>query len=270
MSINIAEKKYRKLFIQISTNELSFYSLDTLNNIPSVVSDVLFFEQTDFKLEDKINDFLSINSISKNEYDSVLIIHDNELFSAVPSSLFDKNNKEDYLKFSTKTFNTDQFLDDIIENHGVNIVFIPNLKIANLLNNTFEKIENKHATSILTKQLLDLSKNSYDLQFYVHVQNNHFEIVVIDKGKLQLLNSFQYRTKEDFIYYVLFTIEQLKLNPETVQLQFLGDINTENELYQITYKYIRNVSLLSDLQANSKNYTIDIATCLKHFILLHA
>jgi hypothetical protein len=49
----------------------------------------------------------------------------------------------------------------------------------------------------------------------VHFSEGHFEIIVIQNQKLLLFNSFDYQTPEDFIYYVLFTAEQLSLNPKT-------------------------------------------------------
>ena len=45
-----------------------------------------------------------------------------------------------------------------------------------------------------------------------------------------------------FIYYILFTAEQLNLNPETLNLVFIGDITEDDEIYNIAYKYIRNIS----------------------------
>jgi hypothetical protein len=48
----------------------------------------------------------------------------------------------------------------------------------------------------------------------VHFSEGHFEIIVIQNQKLLLFNSFDYQTP-DFIYYVLFTAEQLSLNPKT-------------------------------------------------------
>jgi hypothetical protein len=45
-------------------------------------------------------------------------------------------------------------------------------------------------------------------------QSRSFEIIVIQNQQLLLFNSFEYLTPEDFIYYVLFTAEQLNINPE--------------------------------------------------------
>ena len=92
--------------------------------------------------------------------------------------------------------------------------------------------------------------------------------MAIANQKLLLYNTFEYQTKEDFIYYLLFTAEQLQLNPEIFQLKLFGKISKENELYQIAYKYIRNVSLFFEHNDLDKN--ISQENYLQHFILIHA
>ena len=64
----------------------------------------------------------------------------------------------------------------------------------------------------------------------------------LTKSKLLLYNTFEYNTNEDFIYYILFVLEQLNLNPETINLVFLSDVIENDELHSIAYKYIRNVT----------------------------
>ena len=81
-------------------------------------------------------------------------------------------------------------------------------------------------------------------KMYVHVGNNHFEILVIDKSGLRLFNTFDYQTKEDFIYYILFTAEQLQLNPEEFELLLLGQVNIDDDLYQISFTYVRHIKIL--------------------------
>ena len=104
---------------------------------------------------------------------------------------------------------------------------------------------------------------------FVHLNAQHFEIIIVQNQNLLLFNSFDYKTPEDLIYYLLFTAEQLTLNPETLKLEFLGDINEEDAFFKIAYKYIRNVSLfdVSDLQLNN---SFSSAEHRKHFILFQS
>ena len=100
---------------------------------------------------------------------------------------------------------------------------------------------------------------------YVNVSSDSFDVVVIQNKQLYFSNSFSFETKEDFIYYILFTFEQLKLDVEEIQLYFTGDIELESELYTITYQYIRNVLFLE-----SNNPIFKKLNCSKHsnYILL--
>jgi hypothetical protein len=72
--------------------------------------------------------------------------------------------------------------------------------------------------------------------------------------QLLLFNSFEYLTPEDFIYYVLFTAEQLNINPENFPLDLIGSIDIESEYYKIAYKFIRNVSLIDVEDLRWNNY----------------
>jgi len=92
---------------------------------------------------------------------------------------------------------------------------------------------------------------------------------VVQNQKLLLFNSFEYKTPEDFIYYILFTAEQLQLNPENFQLELLGTIQEEDAYYKIAFQYIRNVSLL-DVSNIENNNDLSKADNLKHFLLLQS
>ena len=90
---------------------------------------------------------------------------------------------------------------------------------------------------------------------------------MVQNQKLHLFNSFEYKTPEDFIYYILFTAEQLQLNPENFKLELLGAIVENDAFYQIAYKYIRNISLF-DVSDFKNNFTEKENR--EHFILLHS
>jgi hypothetical protein len=102
---------------------------------------------------------------------------------------------------------------------------------------------------------------------YVHIHESHFEIIVVQNQKLILFNSFDYSTPEDLLYYILFTAEQLQLNPEKFSLELLGKVSEWDSLYSIIYTYVRHVRLL-DVSAMENMFTE--FENREHFILLHA
>jgi uncharacterized protein DUF3822 len=205
----------------------------------------------------------------QRKYDSVNITHVNDLSTLVPKPLFDHDHLNDYLKYSSKIYKNDYIVYDEIDTHDIINVYVPFVNINNFFLEKFGSFEYKHFSTILIENLLNTYKFSEHPHMFVNIGENHFEIVIIGNNKLLFYNTFKYHTKEDFIYYVLFTAEQLNLNPEKMDLVFSGIISRENELYKIAYTYIRNVSLLENRSKYQFDSSINETTKRKFFTLIH-
>jgi hypothetical protein len=270
MSTNITDKNYKKLSLQVTLNGFSFCTIDTLSNKIVALKEIDF---NDFPKSSKVEDHYlkAFNDYSelKEKYDEIIVLHDSNLDTFVPNALFDEEFLGSYLQYNTKVFETDFFAFDALPNYEINHVFIPFVNINNYLLDQFPTFNYKHINTILVSKLLELSKNIDEKQVFVHFSKNKFEIVIIQNQKLLLFNSFDFATKEDFIYYLLFTTEQLNLNPEHFKVQLLGLISEDSELFEIAFKYVRNVSLL-DVSNIENNNDLSKADNLKHFLLLQS
>ncbi len=268
--MNIAEKNYKKLSIQVSLTGLSFCCFDTLNNTVTSFNEVHFdtFHKAT-KIEDLFADAFRDHPELNDSYDEILVIHNNNLSTFVPEPLFDENFLGSYLQYNTKVFETDFFAFDEISNYQMNAVYIPYVNINNFFIDQFGAFDYKHANSILVSKLLVASKNKDDKKMFVHINTGHFEIIVVQNQKLLLFNSFDYNSPEDFLYYILFTAEQLNLNPENFALELIGNIDTESDYFKIAYKYIRNVSLIDVEDLRWNNYFSE-AENRNHFILFNS
>jgi len=256
--------------IQVSLIGMSFCTSDTLN------SNVLAFEniefdtsESTFKIEDTITNILNENPYFKESYDEIVVLYDNHLSTFVPEPLFDESYLGSYLQYNTKVYETDFFDFDTLTIAPIHNVFVPYVNINNVFVDYFGTFTYKHAATILVSRLLERSKNIDDKKMFVHMATNHFEIVVVQNQHLLLYNTFEYKTPEDLIYYLLFTAEQLNLNPEFFKLEFLGNIAEEDAFFKIAYKYIRNVSVL-DVKDLQENNSLSTSENLKHFILLQS
>jgi len=266
---NILKDTYRKaLSIQFSLGGFSF----CISNIET--KEVQHFTGYTFDVhsigpEALLSEIESIyheNALLKQEFESVTIIHQNNLYTIVPAPLFDESELKTYLDYNIKTLTNDYATFDNLNQLDIKIVYIPYVNINNFFFQKFGEFEYKHHTTVLIDKLILHAKNNSEKQFFVHVINNNFDIVVIENSKLLFYNSFSFSTKEDFVYYILFTAEQLQLNPEELLLFFIGDIEKESELYHITYQYIRNVDFIQidnsffDTEKDISNHTNYITT----------
>ncbi len=267
---NITEKKYRKLTIQISLDCMSFINTDTLNNkvleLDSVAFDVA---SPHFNIEDTLVQTMKEHPFFKAAFDEVEVLYDNHLSTFVPDPFFDENYLGSYMQYNVKVFETDTFDFDTLTIAPIHNVYVPYANINNIFIDHFGTFTFKHVSTVLVSRLLERSRNIDEKKMFVHLATNHFEIVVVQNQHLLLYNTFEYKSPEDLIYYLLFAAEQLNMNPESFKLEFLGNIDEEDDYFKIAYKYIRNVSFLdvSDLQSTNSLYHSEN---LKHFILLQS
>lgn len=264
---DITQKTYKKLSIQVSLSGLSFCVMDLITN-KILHTAALEFEANQVIEEQLWRTFVA-HTLLSNPYDEVVVLHNNNLNAFVPNSLFDANFLASYLQYNTKVFETDFFTFDTIAPFDINNVYVPFVNINNFLLDHYESFEYKNSNSILVKKVLDYSKNKDEKQVFVHVQATTFEIVVVKNQELLLFNSFNYATPHDFIYYLLFTCEQLQLNPETVIVHLLGTCTEEDANFKIAYQYIRNCALLNVSQFVAVFNTTETAI-RNHFILYHS
>jgi hypothetical protein len=264
---DITKNNYKKLSIQVSLSGLSFCVFDLLTN-KIITHKVIDFAKESILEESLWKTFVG-NVILTNSYDEIVVLHENNLNSFVPNSLFDENYLGSYLQYNIKVFATDFFTSDFLKNNEMHNVYVPYVNINNFLLDQFESFTYKNTNTILVSRILELSSLSAEKQVYVNFQLSSFQIIVTKGNQLILFNSFEYNTPEDFIYYILFTFEQLQLNPEVIQLQLLGILTEESEYFKIAYKYIRNCFLLNTSSISSTLGKSE-EEIRNHFILFHS
>jgi len=231
------------LSIQLSLDGFSFCVYNKIHNDIGFFA-VYKFENsaiTPYKHLEFVEELYKKEVLLQVKYNSVSVTHHNNLITQVPKALFDKNNLSAYLQHTVKVLENDFITYDEVKNSEIVNVYIPYVNINNFLLDKYGSFIYKHSSTILIEQLLTNYKNLEGDYCFVNVSNTNFEVVVLKNKKIELFNSFNFKTKEDFIYYILFTAEQLNLNPEEFNLVLLGDIEKESELYTILYQYIRNI-----------------------------
>ena len=245
-----------KLSIHISLNGLSFSIVDLISDEISFYKKHVFTKKTNPKnlLKELKRHFKETPEIN-DTFSSVKIIHYNNLSTVVPEVVFDKNNALSYLKFNSQILQNDYVAyDQIFNNECVN-VYIPYVNINNFIFKKFDSFIYNHYSSIILEEVKSNEKNSINPSLYLNMGLNHIEVIYFQNNKLIFYNTFDYSTKEDVIYYLLFTIDQLKLNPEKTPLIISGSISIDDEYYEIIYKYVRNVSLYnSNIKSDNAYY----------------
>ena len=238
------------LTIDIGYNEIRFILYDNIENILLDYTDITFEDSAN--VEDIISKYFDAKEDS-NLLNLITVNHYNSLHTIVPQALFDKNNIKNYLKFNNSLLANDEFLYDIIKiNESIN-VFVPiKFNISNLQKYS-KKVTQKHYTTDLINEIHKIEKNNTNSNLYLNINNSKIDIILTSDNQLKFINTFDYSTNEDIVYYVLFCFEQLNLNPENSPVIIAGNFNEST--YNMIFKYIRNVSIYeSKIDLNHKFY----------------
>jgi hypothetical protein len=181
--------------------------------------------------------------LSKN-YASTNVSVVSKKHTLIPEAIYEPSKHTEYLQFNhNRSEKTEVVADKLqqIDAHQVYGISVPEQEV---INTFFPKASIRHYSSTLIDNLLAENKSPETAKLFVNIQGKHMDVVAINHNGLQLFNSFRHQSAEDFIYYTLFVCEQLNLNPEEINLCFLGELEKQSEIYDLAYKYIRNIQFI--------------------------
>lgn len=224
-NINLSEEYH--LSVQIGLKKISYCIINiNTRNIEC------------FKQFDNINDIINSDEILKLNFAHCSIVYVNFPYTLVPIELFEKENTKEMLELTSNVYEIIQY--DKLTTLDSYIIYTIPKDIQDLVFTFFPNAQEKCIQSILIEQFNAL--DNPDDNTYLYFNEKTLNITVYKNDKLMFNNLFEFDNTTDILYYTLFTLEQLKISPETVNLKLYGEIVKNDATYQILYEYIRNIN----------------------------
>ena len=192
------------------------------------------------------NDFKSIN-LSTTSFFSTLI----------PNSIFESSKKEKYLNLNFESASKLETSSETIKSIDAQNVFGVSFAEKELINTFFSKATIQHYATPLINMLHSQCKNIEKPKVFLGAHKQHIELCVFNKDGLVFFNLFKFLNDQDIAYYTLSIYEQLKLNPDEIELNISGTIEKTSELYKLLFTYIRNVTF------QKRDRSIDLSPVIK-------
>ncbi|HEY4650256.1 MAG TPA: DUF3822 family protein [Pontibacter sp.] len=198
--------------------------------------------------------------LQEKGWHTVRVAVSNQHFTLVPETLYDPAHQQDYLRLHS---NLNPLLDDVRSYSHSSLEAVNIFAIERVLRETIEDLfpehplQFVHQTSSLVKSILHMAGRSIPRSMYVFVERGLVTILVADEQGLQFCNVFQYHSPEDFIYYIIFVMQEQKMNPEQETITVWGDITHDASLFTILQKYIRQVKFGKKPQNIGYSYKFD-------------
>ena len=94
----------------------------------------------------------------------------------------------------------------------------------------------------MKKLYFELSINK-KIIIYVNINKSYLNIIVFKGRELNYSNTFNYKSKDDILYFVLFVIEQNKLVNNKTKIKLIGEEEILTQYHKYLSKFIKNVVL---------------------------
>lgn len=258
-SFRESQTRNYSLSIQLNVNELVF----SIYNIEK--NKFIALEAYRFSDNDEINQIPSfMGKILNNRpafafpYNSVYVIYQNTFSTLIPLPLFEEDKKNLYLGFNQPFQEDSRIVFDTLKNNdAVNVYYMPNM-VAGKIRDFWPNANILHfSTALIESVSVNYKNKASKNNIMVNVRDNCFDILYFVENKLKFYNTFDFRTKEDFIYFLLITIDQLGLNPESVELLLSGEIDSSDENYSMIREYIKNYKFIDRNNNFGYSYVLD-------------
>jgi hypothetical protein len=178
----------------------------------------------------------------KNQFKTVKIGFDGKKTTLVPAGLFDPDEKEHYLALNYKQSTNEQiFCDHLMPLDAWQIFTIPE-SILETTNEFFPKSKVIHISSLLIESVWINYKNRINSpHVFLQVREHLVDLMIFDGRQMTYFNTFPFQNPEDVAYYLIFVMEQMNFNPETVPLVLLGNVSPGENLYELLLRYVRHI-----------------------------
>ena len=236
-NFNIALANSYHLSIQLGISHFSYCLLNTTTFTYDYAKKYSLSSKEDIATE--ITEIINNDAIIKADFSSQSVAFVNFPSTLVPNILYKEEEAESLLAFNTEV--NGKILTDNILSQKAHLIYAVPESIVSIVSNFFPKAKQKAQESILIQQYSQLNTDTEKAYLYLNEQK--VGITIFKGNKLIFNNTFDYTTKEDLLYYSLFSFEQLKLSPESIDVTVFGTIEKEDEYFNLLYDYIRNVKL---------------------------
>lgn len=241
----MAQANICNLYISVSHKAIRMAVVDTNRNKFVVLEDYELVSVFDpIQVAEQLQLVATENTLlQEKNWQTIRVSVSNLHFTLVPETLYDPDHQTDYLRLHSK-ITPEQNVVLAYRHSGIEAVniFALDTAIHDAVLQIFpdKQVQFVHQTSALIKSIL-LQASRTERRIYAYVERNYVTVLVVGSSGLEFCNVFHYHSPEDFIYYVVFVMQEMKLNPEQETITVWGDITHDSSLFTTLQKYVRHI-----------------------------
>ena len=177
-------------------------------------------------------------------------------YTLIPEALYKTGDEVIYFKKNfSESFRYNIHCQKNLQNH-LYIAFGTEPELETELQHLFQDPQIWHHSQALMAGFAGHSV-AQDKNLWLQIHRETLDIVISENRKLIFVNSFQWQSNEDILYYLLFVCEQIGVNTEKCLLTITGEIIEGSALYIMLFNHFINVQLPSRPNNVSSSFSQD-------------
>ncbi|MBQ1724244.1 MAG: DUF3822 family protein [Muribaculaceae bacterium] len=180
------------------------------------------------------------NPVLLNDFHSVRVLIDAPHFVIVPPTVSDNDDLDALLRIAYPDAQGEAMLCRL-PHCGMGIVSEVPQGVLPFVQRTFNNPPVVHHLYPLCEHFERLNAHSSIARMFVNLSPHRMDLVVYRQGRLELANTFNYRSMDDAAYFILHAYDSLKMNRLSDEIQLSGDRDVREQLTPLLRRFINYV-----------------------------
>jgi hypothetical protein len=183
-----------------------------------------------------LKEIVSAQPLLQQPFGKITIIYAYPYSILVPHQYMKHELKKEMLELIYGDVHDADIKADYMYRHQLYNVYSVPKQVESVVGYLFSADNSTHLYSLLPDVLKETGDNMYCI-----FNSNHFTGMLMKAGKLQLMQTFDYKTPEDVAYHLLHLCESFDVKASEATLHLNGMIDTSSSLYQEIGKYFMHL-----------------------------
>ncbi|HAI75941.1 MAG TPA: hypothetical protein DCM08_06795 [Microscillaceae bacterium] len=182
-----------------------------------------------------------------NYWKNISLHFTNQIFTIVPNAFYEEDFLIKYLKPTIQLpAQSIIYVNALPQIQAQNIFAVSTELYSWFADRTYpnKSLQVTHQVTNLIKLLSPLAKSQTSDRIFAIADSKLLALVVFKQGELIFCNVFSYKTPQDFIYYVLFVLQELKIERVQATVELIGEVSPKSQPFELLKPYLKEVLCL--------------------------
>jgi hypothetical protein len=193
--------------------------------------------------------------LSKN-YKAVYFSYITQKSTLVPAELFDKQNIREYFMFNHNLDESEEIHFNYVKKIDAYIIFAIPSELTNVLINKFPEIVFIHQNNLFINNCINRAERMrYKVPYItINVNSGSFDIAIYKDDKFVMCNTYLYTNDNDFVYYLMNTLNQYEIRTNKSYIVFTGFVERDTEFFYLLHQFLPKINFLKLESGFSYNF----------------